>query len=248
MKTIIYLLFFSFGSLFAQDQGLFQQATQAYSEGNYKVSIEKYEQILENGRTSVAVYYNLANAHYKLNQVAPSIYYYEKALQLNPNDEEVKNNLAFAQKMTIDVIEPIQKSDFSKRIDKLVSSFSFDNWAWATVVFSFLFALFILGYYFAGSSKRKRVFFIPAMLCLVFGIASIIFANLRHSTQQNNQYAIVFAQEAKVKSEPNSRSEEVFLLHEGTKVKVKENFGGWLEIKLADGKQGWIKKEKVKKL
>lgn len=248
MKNIIYIFLFSFGSLFAQEQGLFEQATNAYSEGDYQTSIEKYEQILNNGRTSVALYYNLANAHYKLDHVAPSIYYYEKALQLQPNDEEVKNNLAFAQKMTVDAIEQQTKTGVSKFVNNLIASLSFDAWAWAAVVFSMLFAVLILGYYFAVSSKRKRLFFIPAMGCLIFGIASMIFANDRYTTQQNNQFAIVFSQEASVKSEPNLRSGQVFLLHEGTKVRVKENFGDWLEIELADGKQGWIKKEKVKKL
>lgn len=250
MKNLIYILFFSFGSLFAQDQGtgLFEQATKAYSEGDYTGAIEKYGQILDNGRTSVAVYYNLGNAHYKLDHVASSIYYYEKALQLQGNDEDVKNNLAFAKKRTIDVIEPEQKTGVSKWIHHLISSLEADAWAWTAVVFFVFFTSLFLGYYFAVLPRRKRMFFIPAMSCLVIGIAAVVFANIRYTNQQNNRFAIVFAEKAKVQAEPNLRSAEVFLLHEGTKVNVKGNFGDWLEIKLADGKQGWIKKEKVRKL
>lgn len=248
MKQLIYIALFLCGSLFAQEKSLFEQATTAYSEGNYQAAIEKYEQILGNERASVSVYYNLANAHYKLGHVAPSIYYYEKALQLQPNDEDVKNNLAFAQKMTVDAIEPAPKSKISKFIDNTIATFGHDEWAWATVVFSILFMVFILGYYFAISPKRKRLFFIPAVCSFVLGIVAVIFANLRYTAQQNNQFAIVFAQEAEIKAEPSARSSEVFMLHEGTKVKVKENFGDWLQIELPDGKQGWVEEGEVKKL
>lgn len=248
MKNLFYIFFFSVTSLFAQGQALFDQATKAYSEGNYEAAIENYEQILDGGQSSVAVYYNLANAHYKLDHVAPSIYYYEKALQLRPNDEDVKNNLAFAQKMTIDAIVPLPKTGISKWMDRWAPRLNFDAWAWTTVVFSVLFALFILGYYFAGSPRKKRLFFIPAIGCLLLGIASFVFANFRQTAQETTHFAIVFAQVAEVKSAPNLRSNLVFSLHEGTKVEVMENFGDWLQIELPNRKQGWIKKEMLKQL
>lgn len=248
MKCLFYIFLIFSGSLFAQEKTVFEQATEAYSNEKYQQAIANYEQILENGKTSVAVYYNLANAHYKLDHIAPSIYYYEKALQLKPNDKDVLNNLAFAKKMTIDAIEPLPKTGFSKWVGQLIGIFGFDTWAWIAVFFSVLFALLILGYYFAGSSKKKRLFFVPAMFCLVLGVLSFFFANARQNVLQTNQFAIVFAQETNVNSEPSSQSELVFLLHEGTKIEVNEAFGDWLQIELADGKQGWVKKGAVKKL
>lgn len=248
MKHLIYLFLIFCGSLFAQEQTLFEEATKAYSEGEYQEAIEKYEQILNQGKTSVAVYYNLANAHYKLDHIAPSIYYYEKALQMRPGDDDVLNNLAFAKKMTIDAIEPAPETGISKWVNNFMPGFGYDTWAWAAILFSVLFAFLILGYFFAGSPQKKRLFFVPAIFCLLLGIASFLFANNRQNTQQNNQFAIVFAQQTKVQSAPNLRSEMVFLLHEGTKVEVKNGFGEWLEIELADGKQGWVKKAAVKKL
>lgn len=248
MKCLFYIFLIFSGSLFAQEKTVFEQATEAYSNEKYQQAIANYEQILENGKTSVALYYNLANAHYKLDHIAPSIYYYEKALQLKPNDKDVLNNLAFAKKMTIDAIEPLPKTGFSKWVDQLIGAFGFDTWAWIAVFFSVLFALLILSYYFAGSSKKKRLFFVSAMFCLVLGVVSFFFANARQNVLQTNQFAIVFAQETNVNSEPSSQSELVFLLHEGTKVEVNEAFGDWLQIELADGKQGWVKKEAIRKL
>src|SRR5690554_2797315 len=105
MKQIIYSVLFIFSSVcFAQNTSLFDQGNALYNDGEYEQAILKYETILENGEHSAALYFNLANAHYKLNHIAPSIYYYEKALQLAPNDKEIKNNAAFAKNMTIDAI------------------------------------------------------------------------------------------------------------------------------------------------
>lgn len=248
MKNIIYIFLFSFGNLFAQSGSLFEQATKAYSEGNYAQAIENYHQILESGKTSAAVYYNLANSHYQLDHVAESIYFYEKALQLKPNDGDILNNLAFAERKTIDAIETVPKTGISELFDDMLSFMGYDGWAWTAVIASVLFALLFLGYWFSRSPTRKRMFFVPAMFCLFIGLASFIFANLRLENAKNRQFAIIFAAEAQVKSAPNQRSELVFLLHEGTKVRVLEDFGEWYEIKLSDGKQGWLQKQEVKKL
>ena len=93
-----------------------------YNEGKYAEAISLYESILATKKHSAALYFNLANAHYKLNHIAPSIYYYEKALQLNPNDSDIKNNLAFAQNMTIDAINDVPEVGFSKLINNTTYS------------------------------------------------------------------------------------------------------------------------------
>ena len=97
MRHIFYLLIglFSLG-LYAQNQSLFEQGNQLYNDGKYAEAIDKYKAILDSENHSAELYFNLANAHYKLNHIAPSIYYYEKALKLSPKDQDIKNNLAFA--------------------------------------------------------------------------------------------------------------------------------------------------------
>ena len=103
MKTILYILSFLLSAIsFAQNETLFEEANTLYNKGKYGEAIDKYTSILETGNHSASLYFNLANANYKLNNIAPSIYFYEKALQLAPNDSDINNNLAFAQNMTID--------------------------------------------------------------------------------------------------------------------------------------------------
>ena len=246
MNKIVNLLFICFFSLSAQNKDLFQEANTAYNEGNYSEAINNYERILENGETSAELYYNLANAHYKLSHIAPSVYYYEKALQLNPGDSDVKNNLKFAQNMLMDEIEVVPKTGLSKIINKLISVLSFNGWAWTAVIGSVLFAIFFLLYYFSNSSRRKRFFFTTSIIVLILMLSALIFAYQQQEYHKNSQFAIIFSEEAIMRNEPTLRSNEILTLHEGTKLKVLETFQNWIKFELANDIQGWMDKSDVK--
>ena len=103
MRAIIILFVCCFSMIgFSQNDSVFSEANTLYNNGKYAEAIDKYESILDSDQHSAELYFNLGNANYKLNNIAPSIYYYEKALLLEPNDKDIQNNLAFAQNMTID--------------------------------------------------------------------------------------------------------------------------------------------------
>jgi len=247
MKRLIFLLLFV--SAYAQAQTtLFEEANEAYSNNEFETAIQKYEQILEDGKTSVAVYYNLANSNYKLNRVAPSIYYYEKALQLNPTDKDVQNNIEFAQNMTIDDIPVVEETGLGKTINQLISTFSYNTWAYLAITLSVIFVVLFLLYYFSRKPILKRVFLSTAVIVFLVGSMSVYFAFKQQEIQFNNQYAIIFAEEAAIKNEPDQRGEAAFNLHEGTKAKVLEDYQGWVKVELANGSQGWTKNENLKKL
>ncbi|MCX7546474.1 tetratricopeptide repeat protein [Xanthomarina sp. F1114] len=249
MKQIIYSIFFIFSSVcFAQNTSLFEQGNALYNEGDYDQAILKYEAILNNGEHSAALYYNMANAHYKLNHIAPSIYYYEKALQLAPNDKDIKNNAAFAKNMTIDAIDSVPEVGLSRYLKNLSNTFSFDTWAKISIAFVLLFVLVFLSYYFAYSTAKKRLSFVASMAFLIIACLSLSLAFHKSNLDKKDRPAIVFVQESQVKSEPNLRSSEAFILHEGTKVQILDTVNNWKKIKLSDGKTGWIVKEDIKAL
>ncbi|MFD1615986.1 tetratricopeptide repeat protein [Gelatiniphilus marinus] len=249
MKKAIYILAFLYSTLaFPQNETLFEQANTLYNQGKYAEAIDKYTAILETGNHSTALYFNMANAHYKLNNIAPSIYFYEKALLLSPNDKEIKNNMAFAKNMTIDAIDIIPQSAISKLVKNATNIMGFDAWAKTSVAFALCFVTLFLIYYFAYSTLKKRLAFIGFITSLFLLCMSLGFAFHKFNIDKNNKPAIVFAQESKVKSEPNSRSAESFRLHEGTKVQVLDTVNQWKKIKLADGKTGWISAKDIKLL
>jgi tetratricopeptide (TPR) repeat protein len=235
-------------SSFAQNSSLFDQGNALYNEGDFDQAILKYEGVLNNGEHSAELYFNLANAHYKLNHIAPSIYYYEKALQLAPNDKEIQNNAAFARNMTIDAIDSVPEVGLSNYIKNMTNKLSFDSWAKASVLFVCLFVTLFLLYYFAYSTTRKRLSFVSSMICIGLASLSLAFAFHKYNLEKKDQPAIVFAQESQVKSEPNLRSTEAFILHEGTKVQILDTVNNWKKIKLSDGKTGWVVNDDIKKL
>jgi tetratricopeptide (TPR) repeat protein len=246
---MLYIIIALFSTInFAQNQSLFEEGNTLYNNGKYAEAIEKYKIILETNNHSEALYFNLANAHYKLNHIAPSIYFYEKALQLAPNDQDIKNNLAFAKNMTIDAIEAIPNAGFSKLIKKLTDIMSFDNWAKLAVSSVIIFVIIFLLYYFTYSTFKKRLAFITSNVFLFLAVISLVIAFHKYNVAKKDNPAIIFAQETVIKSEPNNRSQELFRLHEGTKVQILDTVSQWKEIKLADGKTGWIENEDIKQL
>ena len=249
MKKILTILFLLLSlTAPAQNEALFESATKAYNGGEYQTAIDNYLEILDNGQHSSALYYNLGNAYYKMNQIAPSIYYFEKALLLKPNDSEIENNLAYAQNMTLDAIDKMPKTGLSKIYESLIGAFSFDQWSYIAIVFGFLFVLCYIAFYYFRYASRKRISFILSMVSLLLSIVAIVFAYLQYSDFEANRPAIVFAVESSVKSEPNAASQEAFELHEGTKVNVLNELGQWKKIQIADGTTGWILSEDVKLL
>ncbi len=249
MKRILEILLFLMVTLgFSQDEETFLRAGSLYNQEKYQEAIDTYSSILNAGLESASLYYNLGNAHYKLSNIGPSIYYYEKALELAPNDEDIKNNLAFAQKATIDAIDVIPEGFISRTTKRVTNMFSYDNWAWLSVICIVLFVVLFILYYSARISSKKRLFFISSWLVFIIGVFGVVFAFNQYNTLKNERFAIVYSQEALVKSEPNLRSEEVFQLHEGTKVQITETINNWKKIKLSDGKIGWIPTDDLKEL
>ncbi|MGR7812616.1 tetratricopeptide repeat protein [Lacinutrix undariae] len=243
---IITILMCGFG--FSQNSALFKEGNTLYNAGKYTDAINKYETILKSEKHSAELYFNLANAHYKLNNIAPSIYYYEKALQLAPEDVDIKNNAAFARNMTIDAIDVMPEVGVSKWLNNSANTFNFDAWAYIAIGGVLLFVILFLVYYFSKSTALKRVLFIGSSTVLIISVISLCFAFHKYNLDKNDVPAIVFAKESTVKDEPNLRGVETFKLHEGTKIQVLDTVDGWKEIKLTDGTTGWIRNDDIKLL
>lgn len=250
MKKIALLIsFFSCLSLLAQDkEQLFNTANKAYNKGEYQKAIQIYEQILEGETHGAALYFNLANAHYKLNHIAPSIFYYEKALLLDPHDSEIQNNLNFAKNMTIDAIESIPTNELSQFKNRWMQLLKIDQWAYISIGSIILFVLLFLFYYRSNHPKQKRIAFISSLGLLGICIFAIIMAFVLQAQESKNRPAILFKTEVSVQSEPNLRSESIFRLHEGTKFYILDQFDIWKKIQLKNGQTGWVLSEDIKEV
>lgn len=247
-KIALFLGLFTVLLCTAQNNKLFDEATTAYNAGEYEKAIDLYTSILNNGQHSAAVYYNLGNAYYKLNKIAESIYFYEKALLLTPNDDEIKNNLAYAQNMTLDAIDTVPETGISRLYKNITGKLTFDQWAYLSIAAMLAFILLYILFYYSNYSTRKRWTFIGSLIALFISLIAILFAFIQENDYNALQPAIIFAEESNIKSEPNEASQQIFVIHAGTKVNVLDELNDWNKIKLADGKTGWIHKEELKML
>ena len=227
---------------------LFSAANRFYQQENYEKALEHYQQIEKQQLESAELYFNMANIYYKTNQVAPSVYYYEKALQLSPNDQDIKYNLEFAKAMVLDNIYPLPKSLGQKFIDVIVLRFTYETWAKISVSLAFVFAILFLLYHFSYSTVKKRIYFVTSILTVILVTTFLFFTYRNKHYVDNNIQAIIFSSQADVKSAPTGSSDVYFELHEGTKVLVLETLDNWKKIKIADGKMGWINASDLKEL
>ena len=250
MKKYIILFILTFQFTFASESidATFKKANDLYNKGDYEQALQSFENIANKGNESADLYFNIANCYYKLGKVAPSIYNYEKALLLNPNDEAIQTNLSFAQKMAIDDIKILPEVGFKKIVKEFTNTFHYDTWAWIAVIIAFLSLLSFLGYYFGNTVLLKRTFFSLFLLFLI-GIGVTVFsAFLKKKFDANYNPAIVFAESTTLKAEPKNSSEDVVTLHEGTKVFVLEELGNWKQVELTDKTKAWIDKEAIKEV
>jgi tetratricopeptide (TPR) repeat protein len=227
---------------------LFEEGNTAYNNGDFFKAVTLYEQTLLTGKHSASLYFNLGNAYYRLNKVAESIYNYEKARQLDPENEDFKVNSAFAQNMTIDAIEPLPESQLSQVQNSLYAIASASIWSKIVVLFVWLFAIFFSIYLLNKTIKLKRLFFVLSLFSLVLFLSSFTIKFFANAEQENKKYAIIFSNEINIWSEPNLRAEIQFTLHEGTKVELLDSLDEWEKIRIANGSEGWIKNASLKSL
>lgn len=246
MKNIFYISLLIFQVSLAQTA--FDQGNKFYGKENYEAAITSYESVVNSGKQSSELYFNLGNCYYKLHKIAPAIYNYEKASLLSPNDTEIKTNLEFARKMAIDDIKVIPKVGFSKLIQDFTAKYYYDTWAWIAVAFAFLFLLFFVGYYFSHSTVFKRVFFFGMFFWLLGIGLSTASGFYEKGRMDNERPAIVFAETVSVKSEPKISATDAFVLHEGTKVYILESIANWKKVELTDETTGWIEESAIKEI
>lgn len=245
---VISLLFLcSFSFAIAQGMNSFEAANKAYNQGDYSLAISEYQKIIDAGEESFEVYFNLGNTFYKLNDVANSIYYYEKAALIDENHPSLQVNLTYARQMTIDAISQKSESGISKVFNEFILSVELSTWTYYSIVFMLLFVASYLVFLLWNSTKIKRLAFILSIFTLLMSLSSYGLANRHQSLDAKDRPAIIFSNTI-VKAEPNDRGAVLFELHLGTKVQIVDQMGDWAQVQLADGQEGWLLKDSLKPL
>lgn len=229
-------------------EALWDAAAAAYNAADYLTAIEYYTTILDGGRHSAELYYNLANAYFKREQVGEALLNYNRALRLSPADEDIRHNLAFAEQSTKDSIEQIPEFFLSTWMRSVRNLMGGNTWTILSIVMLALALAMALLYLLAQPlTMRKTGFYSMAVFGLLFIITtSFAWSARTEATAQRD--AIIMSSAASIKSSPDSNSTELFVLHEGTKVRVGEVMDKWAEVRIADGRKGWIEIDRIERI
>jgi tetratricopeptide (TPR) repeat protein len=238
---MLFLVVIGGGLAFGQSpEIMFQQANQLYQQGKVVEAKDLYETIVRNGYVSGDLYYNLGNAYYKAGNIPRAILFYERALRLIPNDDDLRHNLQLANLMITDRIEPAPKLFIWEYWDALKDVLSVRLATWLTyggylLVIAAIAAL-VLGRRYALRKAALIAGGVGGVVCVV--CLSLFLAKL--SDVNRTDEAILQSGIVTVKNSPDVKSSDAFVLHGGVKVKIVDRVGDWVKIRLADGKVGWM--------
>ena len=223
---------------------LWNAANTAYTEGRWADAAADYTMISDSGLESARLYCNMGNAYFKDGNVPMAILYYERALKLDPSYADARFNLDLLNSGIQDRIDPVPELILKTWTRNLCYISDSDTW---TVMFLLFFALFcaMLLLFISGRSvAARRTGFFTGIAVLLLCFTCLSFAIWQKKDYMRADEAIIMRPVASVKSSPSSEaSKDLFILHEGTKVRLIDQVGNWTNIELADGRQGWMQSD-----
>lgn len=239
---ILSLILIISGALFSQEDHLqkFKKGVELYTSAKYDEALKEWLDIYNAGYHSASLDYNIGNAYFKLNNIPGAILFYERALLIKPAGENIHYNLEIARTLVVDKFNEIPQLFFIKWFDFLSLMLSTNGWATLSII-SFILSLFLLSVYiYSARYKLKVISFWFAILMFLISVSSLSFSLRNKDLVYDSREAVIFSPSVTGKSSPDSSGTDLFVLHDGTKVRIEDEVGEWYEIKLSDGNKGWV--------
>ena len=226
----------------------FKSANDAYESGKYEVAISEYQSLLKSGLNGFNLHFNLGNSFYKIEEYPLAILHYEKALKIDPASEDVKKNLTLSYAKTTDKIETAKELVINRWYAELINMNNADNWAIYSTALLFLALLFGLIYLFGSSILLKRIGFLSAVIAVVLSLSCFALAYQQQNYQATSRSAIIFTPTVSIKSAPGESGTVLFVLHQGTKVKLLDQSNDWINVALPNGNKGWVQETDLREI
>ncbi|MFH1007230.1 MAG: tetratricopeptide repeat protein [Candidatus Latescibacterota bacterium] len=228
-------------------EALFVRAGKAYEAEQYEEAVAAYEEIAGMGVADGRVYYNLGNAYFKAGQLGKAILSYERARRLLPRDEDLSANLRFVRQLKVDKDPPEDRNVLLRFALACYEGVGLDALTMGASVLYFMIMLFVSGWIWYG--RRFRLAFLTALLFL--GAALIPIGGALAGKIHAHAYvkeAIVISDEVTARSGPGPEHTKIFVLHEGTKVRLERRDGDWALVRLESGIRGWLEQKGMEEI
>jgi len=251
MIKYIFLFSILFSGFFASasvNSDIISQANTAYTQNKFNNAIDLYQKVIASGYESSDLYYNLGDAYFKLKNYPSAILYFEKARKLEPSNEKITFNINVANARILDKIEVLPQPFYKRWVMRFMEWFSMDVWAVISIVSLFLFFILIAFYLIANVIRTRKLTFWFGLIFLALALVSGLNAYGQYRSIKTSTEAIIFEPTVNVKSSPDAASQDIFVIHEGTKVKITDKVGTWINVRIANGSDGWIAETAVERI
>lgn len=225
---------------------LWVSGVNAYGVADYQKACNDWLEIETLGQESPRLYTNIGSAYFKGGDLAHAVLYYERALKLDPSFEDAEYDLRYVRTFLQDKIETVPEFFLTRWMRSVRESVGSDVWA---VLFLVLLAVALAGvllFLLSGSSSLKRTGFAAGIAALVLSLSSLVFSLGSRADYMKQDSAVVLSAVSVVRSSPDAvAGSDLFVLHEGTVLDIRDFVGEWCNIELADGRQGWIRMAEI---
>lgn len=215
-------------------------ANTAYMNGDWAGAIAIYDSIEQAGMASPKLYYNMGGAHFKNGSVGKAVLYYNKALRLDPTDEDTQYNLRVAEGYVKDQIEVVPEFFASRWVRDVRTAMSSNAWAITSLVMLLVALVALMLYLLPIGLRYRKVGFGVGVVAGLLVVLSMSFASAQRTRALHSSEAVVMQSAVPVKSSPEKSSKDIFVIHEGTRVTVLDHLGDWSQVSIADGNKGWL--------
>lgn len=227
-------------------KALLKKGNDAYAKNQFEEAGEAYRKVLNAGYESAAAYFNMGNVYYKISEYPSAILFYEKALKMSPGDADIQMNLQLANLKITDRIETVPEFFLTKWWKGFIYFFSIETLSIFTIIAFLGGFLLMIVYLFLVTSGPKKVAFYTGFIALSVGMMLLLITVVQSSYLNSYKQGIVFAGSVDVKSGPDSKQKTLFVIHDGTKVTIKDSDADWVNVTLSNGNGGWIKYSDIK--
>ena len=247
---VIFSILFILNASFLSAQTVSKSvADSAYANEDYTEAARIYQSLIDSLGESAVLYYNLGNCYYRQDSIARAILNYERARLLDPTDNDLAFNLELARTKTVDKVAPANDMFFVTLFRSLVLSMTVRGWKMLGIGAFVLMLICIAVYLFAPVLTAKKVGFTVAILLLIVCVFANIAAAQQRSQINHRTGAILMSPSAVVKSTPSASGTDLFILHEGTHVQIiDDTMRGWVEVRMSDGKEGWLQRSEIERI
>jgi tetratricopeptide (TPR) repeat protein len=226
----------------------FRKGVEYYSNEQFSEAAGIWMELYNSGYDNYELLYNTGNAWFKLNEIPMAILFYERALLRKPGDEDTRYNLSVANGLIKDRYEVIPRIFITRWFNHLALLLPSDSWAIFAVCAFVSTLLLALLYLFAAGYKVKVASFTAALLLFIFSAMSLLLSFRSREMVYRNEEAIIITPVVTGKSGPSDGGTDLFVIHEGLKVRAGEKIGDWYEIRLPDGNKGWVPANTIEKI